>query len=100
MGKAIKLPKTKCCVSKSRCDRCPIRMLKEGELPAGYGVHRRELVRVDLAGQPLTKKTPKGARPKVSAKVGKKITKSELATAVRIQKKTQKKSGKKKSLAA
>jgi len=100
MGKAVKLPKTKCCVKTTRCDRCPIRMLKDGDLPSGYGVHKRELVRVDLTGKPLTKKTPKQARPKVKVKVGKKITKSELATAVRIDKKTLKKSGKKKSLAA
>lgn len=76
MGKALKLPKTKCCVSKSRCDRCPIRMLKEGDLPSGYGVHKRVLVKVGS---------------------GKKITKTELARAVKNQKK---KSGKKKSLAA
>lgn len=78
MGKAYKLPKTKCCVSKSRCDRCPIRMLKEGSLPSGYGVHKRELVRVD-------------------GKKVKKIKKAELAAAVdrdnRARK--QKKSGKK-----
>ena len=30
-----RLPKSKCCVSKSRCKRCPIRMLKEGTLPDG-----------------------------------------------------------------
>lgn len=71
-------------------------MLKEGELPTGYGVHRRELVRVDSAGRPLTKKAAKKARPKNKVKVTKKITKSELAAAV----KNQKKSGKKKSLAA
>ena len=97
MGKAFKLPKTKCCVSKSRCDRCPIRMLKEGDLPSGYGVHRRALVRVDPEGRPLTKKTAKKVRPKVKVDVAKKITKSELATAMKNQ---NKKSGKKKSLAA
>ena len=32
----VKQPKSKCCVSKDRCKRCPIRMLKEGTLPAGY----------------------------------------------------------------
>ncbi len=42
-----KLPKSKCCVSKDRCNRCPIRMLKEGTLPAGYSVHKRKLVKVD-----------------------------------------------------
>ena len=82
MGKAIKLPKTECCVSKSRCDRCPIRMLKEGSLPSGYGVHKRALVRVDAAGKPASKKA---------------VKKAEIAAAVR---KTKKKSGKKKSLAA
>jgi hypothetical protein len=52
-GKA-KLPKTKCCVSSSRCGRCPIRMLKNGTLPDGYTVRKRELVRVD--GKKVTKK--------------------------------------------
>lgn len=72
-------------------------MLKEGDLPSGYGVHKRALVRVDSEGRPLTKKTAKKVRPKVKVKVTKKITKAELATAVKNQKK---KSGKKKSLAA
>ncbi|GAB6986163.1 hypothetical protein [Nocardioides pyridinolyticus] len=49
-----KLPKTKCCVSKSKCGRCPLRMLKDGTLPEGYTVKRRELVRVD--GKKVTKK--------------------------------------------
>lgn len=92
MGKALKLPKTKCCVSTTRCNRCPIRMLKEGDLPSGYGVHKRELVRVDSDGRPLTKKTAKKARPKIKVKVTKKISKAELASAVKHQKK---KSGKK-----
>ncbi|MCB0896295.1 MAG: hypothetical protein H6529_04060 [Nocardioides sp.] len=60
MGKAkktatkAKLPKRKCCASKSRCGRCPIRMLKDGDLPAGYTVKKRELVRTD--GKKVTKK--------------------------------------------
>ena len=74
MGKALKLPKTKCCVSTTRCARCPIRMLKEGSLPAGYGVHKRKLVRVEATGKK------------------KKVKKAELAAAVRKQ---QKKSAKK-----
>ena len=77
MGKALKLPKTECCVSKSRCDRCPIRMLKEGSLPSGYGVHKRALVRLDDQGKPKSKKA---------------VKKSEIAAAVR---KSKKKSGKK-----
>jgi hypothetical protein len=79
MGKALKLPKTECCVSRTRCDRCPIRMLKEGSLPSGYGVHKRKLVRVDATGKKV-----------------KKVKKSDLAAAVRTEKKKQKKSGKKK----
>jgi hypothetical protein len=53
-AKVAKLPKTKCCVSKSKCGRCPLRMLKEGTLPEGYTVKRRELVRVD--GKKVSKK--------------------------------------------
>ena len=53
-GKKAKLPKTKCCVSKDRCKRCPIRMLKDGTLPEGYTVRKRELVRLD--GKKVTKK--------------------------------------------
>ena len=44
MSKAKK-PKTKCCVSDTRCKRCPIRMLKEGTLPQGYTVKKRRLVK-------------------------------------------------------
>jgi hypothetical protein len=45
--KKVGKPKSKCCVSKSRCTRCPIRMLKEGTLPNGYTVKRRKLIKVD-----------------------------------------------------
>ena len=51
---ARKLPKTECCVAKKRCQRCPLRMLKEGTLPVGYTVHKRKLVRLD--GKKVTKK--------------------------------------------
>lgn len=54
MGKTKKLPKLECCVSKKRCDRCPVRMLKEGTLPEGYTVKKRKLVRVD--GKKVKKK--------------------------------------------
>ena len=53
-GSVAKLPKTKCCVSKKKCSRCPLRMLKEGTLPEGYTVKRRVLVRED--GKKVTKK--------------------------------------------
>ena len=44
-AKRVRKPKSKCCVSKPRCARCPIRMLKEGTLPEGYTVRKRKLVR-------------------------------------------------------
>jgi hypothetical protein len=40
-----KKPKSKCCVDKPRCKRCPIRMLAEGTLPEGYTVKKRKLVK-------------------------------------------------------
>jgi hypothetical protein len=44
-------PKKKCCVSKPRCQSCPLRLLAEGRLPEGYTVKRRRLVKVtDEAG--------------------------------------------------
>jgi len=49
-----KLPKLECCASKSACGRCPLRMLKDGTLPAGYTVKKRKLVRVD--GKKVSKK--------------------------------------------
>jgi hypothetical protein len=54
VSKTRKLPKVECCVSKKRCGRCPIRMLKEGTLPAGYTVKKRKLIRVD--GKKVKKK--------------------------------------------
>ncbi len=41
----VKMPKRKCCVSTSKCSRCPLRMLKEGTLPSGYTVKKRKLVK-------------------------------------------------------
>jgi hypothetical protein len=46
VGKKKGMPKSKCCVSKDKCKRCPLRMLKEGTLPAGYTVKKRKLVKV------------------------------------------------------
>ena len=39
------LPKKKCCVSKDKCRRCPLLMLKLGTLPEGYTVKKRKLVK-------------------------------------------------------
>lgn len=47
-GKVAKLPKKECCVSKTKCNRCPLRMLQEGTMPAGYTVHKRKLVKVKV----------------------------------------------------
>ena len=49
-----KLPKRECCASRSACERCPLRMMKEGSLPEGYTVRKRRLVRLD--GKKVTKK--------------------------------------------
>ena len=54
-SKARKLPKTECCASKKKCDRCPLRMLKEGTLPDGYTVRKRVLVKVKN-GKKVSKK--------------------------------------------
>ena len=51
--KAARLPKGKCCVSKTKCARCPLRMLKEGTLPPGYTVKKRRLVKVKKSGKEL-----------------------------------------------
>ena len=47
-------------MSKPRCKRCPIRMLKEGTLPEGYTVKKRKLVKVK-------KKDKGGSKPKAKA---------------------------------
>ncbi len=59
---ARKLPKRTCCTSKPRCKRCPLRMLAENRLPAGYTVKRRRLVK--LKGQAKVRgKAGKHQRP-------------------------------------
>jgi len=40
-------PKKKCCLSKPRCRRCPLEMLKHGELPPGLTVQHRRVVTAD-----------------------------------------------------
>ncbi|WP_374455794.1 hypothetical protein [Nocardioides sp.] len=64
-GKAVKvakLPKKKCCVSSTKCNRCPLRMLKEGTLPAGYTVKKRKLVKIDVVTAKGGKKGKKAAK--------------------------------------
>lgn len=48
-------PKKKCCVSKPRCQRCPLRMLADGTLSPKYTVKKRKLVKL--------KKPKKQSRP-------------------------------------
>ena len=60
-GDVAKLPKKKCCESKSRCGRCPLRMLKEGTLPEGYTVRKRKLVKIDKVEKLTKKKLAKAA---------------------------------------
>lgn len=38
-------PKKKCCKSKPKCKRCPLRMMAEGTLPEGFTVKKRKLVK-------------------------------------------------------
>ncbi|MFL6158621.1 MAG: hypothetical protein ACJ72D_21235 [Marmoricola sp.] len=63
-------------------------MLKEGDLPAGYGVHRRLLVRVDAEGRPLTGKAARKVAKKAGVKAGAKVKKAELVAVMRKQKKS------------
>jgi hypothetical protein len=57
----VRMPKSKCCVSKDKCRRCPLLMLKQGTLPAGYAVKKRKLVKVDGAKQSKKQKLPAAA---------------------------------------
>ncbi|PRY18395.1 hypothetical protein [Kineococcus rhizosphaerae] len=45
--KKVLWPKSKCCESKDKCKRCPLRMLKEGTMPEGWTVKKRRLVKVE-----------------------------------------------------
>lgn len=78
MGKALKLPKTECCASKTRCARCPIRMLRDGDLPEGYTVHKRKLVRIDESGK---RKSVKKARLEAAVKAQRKARKAAAGAA-------------------
>ncbi|MBA3277647.1 MAG: hypothetical protein H0U22_02785 [Geodermatophilaceae bacterium] len=49
-------PKKRCCLSRPRCKRCPVRMLAEGRLPEGYTVKKRKLVKLEkVAGNKTAK---------------------------------------------
>ena len=55
-----KRPKKKCCSDKPKCQRCPLRMLKEGTLPDGFTVKKRKLIKVKA------KKSSKGRLPEAA----------------------------------
>lgn len=97
-----KEPKRKCCVSKNRCKRCPIRMLKEGTLPDGYGVKKRRLVRIGADGTvvPVEKKDKKSKKGKKAKKSGSKNAKSQSKKSGSKKTKSQGKKAKKHALAA
>jgi hypothetical protein len=57
-----RIPKVKCCVSKPKCGRCPLRMLAEGTLPAGYSVKKRRLI--DAEGKRVKKQKKSRAAKK------------------------------------
>ena len=62
-------PKKKCCGSKPRCRRCPIRLLADGALPPGYTVRRRRLVKLEGAlADPLGSVSTKGNKKKKTKK--------------------------------
>ena len=54
-------PKKKCCVSKPRCKRCPLRLMAEGKLPDGYTVRKRRLVKDDKLAKGKKSKLPSAA---------------------------------------
>lgn len=56
-----RVPKTKCCTSKPRCARCPLRMLADGTLPEGFTVKKRRLVDV-YSGRPVKKLKGRGKK--------------------------------------
>ena len=59
---AVVKPKKRCCLSRPRCKRCPIRMLAEGRLPKGFTVKKRRLVKIEtVAGKKGGKRRVKPA---------------------------------------
>ncbi len=76
----VQFPKKKCCESRTKCGRCPLRMLREGTLPDGYTVKRRRLVKLEnvelLACHATKKKLKKSAAKRVDVKVKSKKAKS------------------------
>ena len=83
------LPKTKCCVSKDKCGRCPLRMLKEGTLPDAYAVKKRRLVHADSM-EPVRKDDLKKSRKVVVVSAGKATKSAKAATSAKAAKASKK----------
>lgn len=49
-------------MSKPRCQRCPLRMLREGTLPEGFTVKKRKLVKAKAATK-KSKRSKAGSLP-------------------------------------
>lgn len=85
----VRVPKVKCCVSDERCGRCPIRLLAEGNMPDGYSVKKRRVVRCEPVPNTKkqsgkdAKKTAKKSAKKVAKLADRKVTKAELEKAVK-----------------
>lgn len=62
---AKRLPKKKCCVSRPKCKRCPLRMLAEGTLPDGFGVKKRRLTKLSKAER-AAQKAGRGKLPRAA----------------------------------
>lgn len=76
----MRKPKKSCCLSKPRCNRCPVRMLAEGRLPEGYAVKRRKLVKLEtVAGKKHSKKHSKKQGKKQGKKRGKGLERPKAA---------------------
>jgi hypothetical protein len=77
-------PKKKCCTSKPRCRRCPIRLLSEGTLPPGYTVRKRKLVKVAGPLEVLATDDAKGKQKSGKNKKSKKSKKKSKRPTVTL----------------
>lgn len=79
-----KKPKAKCCVSKPRCKRCPLRMLAQGTLPEGYTVKKRRLVAIDGGSGSTVAAKKKSTKAKKKGKKSQKSQKGDRTKLVRV----------------
>ena len=72
---APRVPKVKCCTSKPKCARCPLRMMSEGTLPDGYAVKKRRLVDPQGKAVKKSRKHPSAKRLRAAVKLSAKLRK-------------------------